>query len=119
MSERPVTTEEALADIAGHADSLNFEQNAAALALTEQRKWLELRGHKENVEHRRNWSVFVMFFVGLQILFPAIMVFLTGAGFLDFKPYPWLLPALLLQQAVQVAALSYVVVHGLFRNGRS
>lgn len=79
-----------------------------------QRAFASLKAFTDHHNGKRHWSIFMMFAIGSLIGFQMIILGLVGAGCWDFKEYQWLLPALLVQNFLQVIGLAQVVVKSLF-----
>ena len=71
--------------------------------------YAHLKGTQDHYWHKGNWSWFLMAAVGGMLIFQSILLWQVGKGYLDFKDYEWLLPALLVQNLGQVVGLAVFV----------
>ncbi len=55
-----------------------------------------------------------MISIGSIIGFQMLILLLVGTNILDFRDYDWLLPALLIQNLVQIVGLAVYAVRSLF-----
>ena len=75
---------------------------------------IHLEGARDHYHHKGIWSWFLMTAIGAMILLQFALLFPVGLGQLDFTPYDWLLPALLVQTFGQVTGLAVYAVRYLF-----
>jgi len=90
--------------------SRRFQRNSIAA----QTEYAHLKGIQDHYWHKGNWSWFLMFAVASMLFFQSILLWQVGIGYLDFKEYDWLLPALLVQNLGQVIGLAVYAVRFLF-----
>ena len=75
---------------------------------------IHLEGAHDHYLHKGKWSRFLMRAIGGMILFQSGLLLLVGLGWLDFTPYDWLLPVLLVQNLGQIVGLALYAVRYLF-----
>ena len=75
---------------------------------------IHIEGARDHYLHKGKWSRFLMRAIGGMILFQSGLLLLVGLGWLDFTPYDWLLPVLLVQNLGQVVGLALYAVRYLF-----
>lgn len=75
---------------------------------------MHLEGARDHYLHKGKWSKFLMRAIGGMILFQSGLLLLVGLGWLDFTPYDWLLPVLLVQNFGQIVGLALYAVRYLF-----
>lgn len=91
-----------------------FATNFQTDSIARQVEYEHLKGIKDHYKHKGKWSLFLMASIGAMIVYQSILLILVGIGFLDFKEYDWLLPALLAQNLGQVVGLAVYAVKYLF-----
>ena len=75
---------------------------------------IHLEGARDHYLQKGKWSRFLMRAIGGMILFQSGLLLLVGLGWLDFTPYDWLLPVLLVQNLGQIVGLALYAVRYLF-----
>lgn len=73
-----------------------------------------LRGLQDYYKHKTYWSWFLMGLLTTIVLFQSFLLIRVGGGIWDFSSYRWLLPALLVQNVLQIFGLAFVVVKSLY-----
>lgn len=91
-----------------------FEEQFSQRSSTSEIKFLHQRGLRDHYSHKRYWSWFLMFLMLAMIAFQTLVIILVGSSIWDFTKYPWLLPALLVQNLAQIVGLAVFVVKSLF-----
>lgn len=75
-----------------------------------------LKGLRAHYAHKEYWSWFIMGLMGAMVLFQSALITLVGLRVWSFTDYPWLLPALLVQNFAQIVGLALFVVKALFKD---
>jgi hypothetical protein len=65
-------------------------------------------------DQKQHWSWFIMACIAIMIGAQTSFIYAAGAGILDFKNYPWLLPIYFAQNFAQMVGLAYIVIKSIF-----
>jgi hypothetical protein len=76
---------------------------------------IELDGRKQFFTLRSHWSVCIIIWISIFILFHISIAIFLGLGLLDFEKNRWFLPSLIIENFLQIIGMGYVVVKFLFR----
>lgn len=116
-----ISADAALADVASpfqetEALEAGYEHHFTMVSVEAERAWTNLTGLRDHFRHKKYWSWFLMGLMAFMVLFQSWLIWMVGGGWWNFKDYDWLLPTLMIQYLLQVAALALVAVRSLFKD---
>lgn len=101
---------------AENLSQLRIEEDFRSDYVRAGREFEHLNGLRAHYKHKGRWSCFIMGLMGAMVLFQSAVITLVGFHIWSFTDYPWLLPALLVQNFAQIVGLALFVVKALFRD---
>ena len=90
----------------------------AAARLKAQRERIELDGRAAFFELRTLWSLVIIAWISVFIVFHIVVTFMVGLGSLNFTSHKWLIPLIVVENFLQVVGMGFIVVR-FFHPGHS
>lgn len=78
---------------------------------------VELDGRRSFFKLRAHWSIAIIAWISLLILFNVALACLVGFGTLNFEKYQWFIASVTVETFLQVVGLGYVAAKFLFSRG--
>jgi len=75
---------------------------------------VELEGRSQFFDLRGRWSIWIIVWISVQLLFQTVLTACLGLGWLDFKAYPYFLPIVTIQTFLQIVGMGLIVVNFLY-----
>ncbi len=91
-----------------------FDPDLEALKIEARKELIELDGRKQFFTLRSHWSICIIVWITIFILFHISITFFLGFGLIDFKENQWFLPSLLIENFLQIIGMGYIVVNFLY-----
>lgn len=78
---------------------------------------IEAKGREKFYALRQEWSVAIIIWISLLILFNVAITALVGLGYLNYKEYQWFITAVTIETFLQIVGMGYIAVKFLFSKG--
>ncbi|MCO7736450.1 hypothetical protein NJB95_07475 [Brucella intermedia] len=115
------TIDEILKEISRFGEPVSTDRPEPLEVVEQESSWVDhelayakLSAFQSHHQSKKQWSNFMIFIMGMLILFQMVLLMMVGWGWWDFTKYDWLLPMLLVQNFAQIVGLALVVVRSLF-----
>jgi len=85
-----------------------------ASRLEAKKELIELNGKRQFFILRNQWSICIIIWISIFILFHISITYFLGFGLISFAENQWFLPSLLLENFLQIIGMGYIVVNFLY-----
>ncbi|MGB7433744.1 MAG: hypothetical protein WA921_14875 [Ahrensia sp.] len=114
MNQTIITRDEADEKIEGNIEETDPSKD---LAIAQARlAAVDVDGRREYYKLRRDWSDWIIFWIGGLIVFNIFLTIFVGSGMLDFREYRWFITAVTIETFLQIVGMGYIAVKFLFSN---